>query len=93
MNMVAEGVKTATTVRHLAKRHGVPMPVCEEIYKVVNGRTSLRRLRRPAPPPRPRERPGLTGVESRAGRTGCCRRSPPSDTRQLPVRDDRTGSP
>ena len=38
--MVAEGVKTATTVRTLAKRHGVPMPVCEEIYKVVNGRQS-----------------------------------------------------
>ena len=39
MRMVAEGVKTATTVRDLAKRHGVPMPVCEEIYKVVNGRS------------------------------------------------------
>jgi glycerol-3-phosphate dehydrogenase (NAD(P)+) len=33
-------VKTATTVRQLARRHGVPMPVCDEIYKVVNGRTS-----------------------------------------------------
>jgi glycerol-3-phosphate dehydrogenase (NAD(P)+) len=43
MHMVAEGVKTATTVRDLAKRHGVPMPVCEEIYKVVNGRTSAAR--------------------------------------------------
>ena len=40
MTMVAEGVKTATTVRELAKRHGVPMPVCDEIYKVVNGRST-----------------------------------------------------
>jgi glycerol-3-phosphate dehydrogenase (NAD(P)+) len=40
MNMVAEGVKTATTVRQLARQHAVPMPVCDEIYKVVNGRTS-----------------------------------------------------
>ena len=40
MNMVAEGVKTATTARELARRHGVPMPVCDEIYKVVNGRSS-----------------------------------------------------
>ena len=36
-------VKTATTVRNLAKRHDVPMPVCEEIYEVVNGRTSAAR--------------------------------------------------
>src|SRR6187200_540138 len=36
MNMVAEGVKTATTVRQLARQHAVPMPVCDEIYKVVN---------------------------------------------------------
>jgi glycerol-3-phosphate dehydrogenase (NAD(P)+) len=43
MTMVAEGVKTATTVRQLAKRHGVPMPVCDEIYKVVNGRSSAAR--------------------------------------------------
>jgi glycerol-3-phosphate dehydrogenase (NAD(P)+) len=40
MNMVAEGVKTATTARELAKQHGLEMPVCDEIYKVVNGRTS-----------------------------------------------------
>jgi glycerol-3-phosphate dehydrogenase (NAD(P)+) len=40
MNMVAEGVKTATTARELAKRVDVPMPVCDQIYKVVNGRTS-----------------------------------------------------
>jgi len=46
MNMVAEGVKTATTARQLAKRHGVEMPVCEEIYQVVNGRTSAGRAYR-----------------------------------------------
>ena len=40
MAMVAEGVKTAVTARELAKQHDVEMPVCEEIYKVVRGRTS-----------------------------------------------------
>jgi glycerol-3-phosphate dehydrogenase (NAD(P)+) len=43
MTMVAEGVKTATTVRELAKRHDVPMPVCDEVYKVVNGRSNADR--------------------------------------------------
>lgn len=43
MNMVAEGVKTATTARELAKRYDVPMPVCDQIYKVVNGRASAAR--------------------------------------------------
>jgi glycerol-3-phosphate dehydrogenase (NAD(P)+) len=40
MTMVAEGVKTALTARELAKRHDVPMPVFDEIYKVVAGRAS-----------------------------------------------------
>jgi glycerol-3-phosphate dehydrogenase (NAD(P)+) len=40
MNMVAEGVKTATTVRELAKQHDVPMPVCDSIYQVIKGRIS-----------------------------------------------------
>ncbi|WP_116997137.1 NAD(P)H-dependent glycerol-3-phosphate dehydrogenase [Desertimonas flava] len=43
MNMVAEGVKTATTARELAKRFDVPMPVCDQIYKVVSGKTSAAR--------------------------------------------------
>ena len=43
MNMVAEGVKTATTARELAKKHGVEMPVCDEIYKVVTGRSTADR--------------------------------------------------
>ena len=46
MNMVAEGVKTATTARQLARKHGVPMPVCDEIYKVVAGRSSASRAYR-----------------------------------------------
>jgi len=40
MSMVAEGVKTAVTARQLAERHGVEMPVCEEIYRVVTGDTT-----------------------------------------------------
>ena len=43
MKMVAEGVKTATTARELAKKHGVEMPVCDEIYKVVTGRSTADR--------------------------------------------------
>ena len=37
MNMVAEGVRTAVTVHELSQRHGVELPVCEEIYRVVTG--------------------------------------------------------
>lgn len=37
MTMVAEGVKTAATVMELADRHGVEMPICYEIYKVIQG--------------------------------------------------------
>jgi glycerol-3-phosphate dehydrogenase (NAD(P)+) len=40
MTMVAEGVKTAVTVHELSLRHGVPMPISEEIYRVVTGRIS-----------------------------------------------------
>jgi glycerol-3-phosphate dehydrogenase (NAD(P)+) len=40
MSMVAEGLDTAVTALELAQRHAVPMPVFEEIYKVVAGRTS-----------------------------------------------------
>ena len=35
MNMVAEGVKTAAVVMELSKRHGVDMPVSEEIYAAI----------------------------------------------------------
>lgn len=37
MNMVAEGVKTARTVHVLAERHGLEVPICESVYRVVNG--------------------------------------------------------
>ena len=37
MNMVAEGIKTAPTVIELARRHGVDMPVCQEIDRIVRG--------------------------------------------------------
>ena len=57
MTMVAEGVKTAVTVQELAERHGVEMPVCDEIYRVVRARSAPRRptaaCARPATRPNP----------------------------------------
>lgn len=35
MNEVAEGVKTAKVVMELSKEYGVPMPISEEVYKVL----------------------------------------------------------
>jgi glycerol-3-phosphate dehydrogenase (NAD(P)+) len=35
MNMVAEGVKTTAVVSELARRHGVEMPIAEEMYAVL----------------------------------------------------------
>ncbi|HEV7861445.1 MAG TPA: NAD(P)H-dependent glycerol-3-phosphate dehydrogenase, partial [Acidimicrobiia bacterium] len=40
MNMVAEGVKTAHVVMDLASRHGVDLPICAEIRRVVSGEVS-----------------------------------------------------
>jgi glycerol-3-phosphate dehydrogenase (NAD(P)+) len=40
MHMVAEGVKTAHTVMELAARHGVDLPICAEIRRVVSGEIS-----------------------------------------------------
>lgn len=40
MNMVAEGVKTAVTVCELAARHGVEMPVCHTIRRVIVGEST-----------------------------------------------------
>ena len=34
---VAEGVGTAYTAHELAERHGIEMPVCREVYRVLNG--------------------------------------------------------
>jgi glycerol-3-phosphate dehydrogenase (NAD(P)+) len=38
--MVAEGVKTASTAMDLAARHGVEMPICGVIQKVIGGTMS-----------------------------------------------------
>jgi glycerol-3-phosphate dehydrogenase (NAD(P)+) len=46
MNMVAEGVKTSRAVMELAERHGVEMPIAQEVYCVVNeGRTAQEAFR------------------------------------------------
>jgi len=35
MEMVAEGVRTTLSVRALARRHRVEMPITEEVYRVL----------------------------------------------------------
>ena len=40
MNMVAEGVKTAGSVMTLAERHGVDLPTCRKVHRVVQGEIS-----------------------------------------------------
>ncbi len=35
MSMVAEGVKTATSVKALSEKHGVEMPICDAVYSVL----------------------------------------------------------
>jgi glycerol-3-phosphate dehydrogenase (NAD(P)+) len=35
MRMVAEGVKTTRSVYHLARRQGVELPICEEMYRIL----------------------------------------------------------
>ncbi len=37
MHMVAEGLNTAVVVLELAERHGIEMPICEVIDRVVRG--------------------------------------------------------
>lgn len=37
MNMVAEGVKTSRVVLEVADRHGVDMPIAQEVVAVLNG--------------------------------------------------------
>lgn len=60
MLMVAEGVKSAPTVMALAKKHGVAMPIAEDVFEVTKGNRSAVRAFR-----------GLTkqsaGAESEAG--------------------------
>ncbi|NJD17732.1 MAG: glycerol-3-phosphate dehydrogenase, partial [Gemmatimonadetes bacterium] len=46
MTAVAEGVKTAEAVHALAARHGVEMPISEQVYAIVHeGRRPLDALR------------------------------------------------
>lgn len=35
MQMFAEGVKTARSVKALAEKHGVEMPICSEVYNIL----------------------------------------------------------
>lgn len=35
MKMVAEGVKTARSIYNLARKIGVEMPICEEVYRIL----------------------------------------------------------
>ena len=37
MGMVAEGVATTRSVRQIARRHGVEMPIAEQVYRVLYG--------------------------------------------------------
>jgi glycerol-3-phosphate dehydrogenase (NAD(P)+) len=36
MTMVAEGVKTTESAWMLARRHGVEMPIIEQVYRVLH---------------------------------------------------------
>jgi glycerol-3-phosphate dehydrogenase (NAD(P)+) len=40
MTMVAEGVRTASTVHEIAEQYGMTMPVCDTVYRVVTGELS-----------------------------------------------------
>ncbi len=45
MRSVAEGIKTAAAVHALARRHGVEMPISEQVYAIVEeGRTPVEAL-------------------------------------------------
>lgn len=44
MNMVAEGVKTAPSVLELAGRHGVEVPIVEQVVEVLSGRKTAREI-------------------------------------------------
>ena len=37
MNMVAEGVKTVSSVMQLGEQYGVDLPICGEVNKVITG--------------------------------------------------------
>jgi glycerol-3-phosphate dehydrogenase (NAD(P)+) len=42
MKMVAEGVKSAHTVRTIADRHGIDMPICEQVAEVCHNGVAAR---------------------------------------------------
>ncbi len=42
MKAVAEGVRTTAGVRALAERHGVEMPIVQQVHEILEGRTSPR---------------------------------------------------
>jgi glycerol-3-phosphate dehydrogenase (NAD(P)+) len=55
MHMVAEGVKSAGPLVGLATAHGVEMPIAEQVYAIVEGRTSpadalMNLMKRPSRP-------------------------------------------
>jgi glycerol-3-phosphate dehydrogenase (NAD(P)+) len=42
MRMVAEGVKTTKATVALAERHGVEMPITQQVNRILNGEISPR---------------------------------------------------
>lgn len=42
MHMVAEGVKSAPTIMELAKEHNLSMPITQDVYKVITGKSNAR---------------------------------------------------
>ena len=46
MHMVAEGVKSAPTIMELAKEHNLSMPITQDVYKVITGKSNARGIYR-----------------------------------------------
>ena len=42
MHMVAEGVKSAPTIMELAEEHNLSMPITQDVYKVITGKSNAR---------------------------------------------------
>lgn len=58
MHMVAEGVRTAELVLDLAERHGLELPICHAINRVVRGEISPARAYFGLTPPGHEDEPG-----------------------------------
>jgi glycerol-3-phosphate dehydrogenase (NAD(P)+) len=56
--MVAEGVRTSTALAQLAERHGIAMPVCNEVHRVLTGQIPARMAYRGLVEPRHEAEPG-----------------------------------